>query len=1258
LPYIYIKDLDAYFLIDTGSSRSLMNPSLAHKFFPNYIQSETFNIQTAHATSYHNEVAFVPYFNIFNTKGNHKFYLFQFSSKYDGLIGIDLLQKLKANINVDLMKLITPNAEIPIICETPDFGYNENKFSSFTITIPQRTQQVVKLPVNMKSGVGILNYTYFGNNTEMPSALVNVENYFAYTTILNNAENPVKITINEPFVIENIDINELNFCEEIDQNLDMEKDNILKENMKNLRLNHCNLEEKKEIRKLCFEFRDIFHSEKIPLTFTSKIKHKINLTDETPVFTKPYRYPEVYRQEVKNQINQMLDQGIIKPSISPWCSPLWIVPKKIDSSGKRKFRIVIDFRKLNSKTIDDRYPIPNITDILDKLGRSLYFSTLDLANGFYQIEMNPEDTPKTAFSTESGHYEFIRMPQGLRNSPRTFERLMDNVLRGLQNEICFVYLDDIVVFSTSLQEHISRLRKIFTRLREANLKIQMDKSEFLRKEVEFLGHIVTADGVKPNPNKISAVQNFPIPKTQKDIKAFLGLIGYYRRFIKNFAKITKPLTVCLKKNAKIKISSEFINSFEHCKNLLINAPILKYPDFTQEFILTTDASNFAIGAVLSQGSVPYDRPVAFASRTLNDTETKYSTIEKELLAIVWACKYFRPYLFGRKFKIYCDHKPLAYLFKMKEPNTKILRWKLKLEEYDYEIIYKKGTHNTNADALSRIPKIDLNALENESTVNNPGEVDADILEFLKNLAENTNLGNPSIPPKDCNPQPTSTLPDNDAMPSTSNVRILSDICIAPPTVEENDSSSNSSNETPHSVSNDDSLNNGIAILDEIINNKPNQIYISHNPHDNLEVTREHFEKHKILHVKLPRSNSKLIIDFLKEYTCDAKSFYLYFYDNLLYDSFNKIYLKYFYSKNYKLIKCTKLVNSIREHDEKLLLIKQQHEGKCNHRGITETVEHLKRNYYWPSMKKDVTNYINECNTCQKTKYCRRPPYVPLVVTESIGKPFELLHADIFRFDNQEFLTIIDAFSKLSQAIPVTGRTAIEVANGFIQYFSYYGIPNRITLDNGTEFKNETVQELLRSHKIDVHITTPLHHESNSPIERVHSTLIEHLRILRERFKSQNTITLMKYAIIAYNSSIHSATKFTPFDLTFGHTNSRDPSDLVSDTFYNDYVSNHRDKIKHLYESVSQKMQTNKEKVIATRNTEGDNFNFKVGQTVFKKNDRRNKKENKFKGPYIILELLEHHKVKVKNKNNDKTETIHMRELKPIVSESPNAGQDA
>ncbi|GJQ74985.1 hypothetical protein Trydic_g17515 [Trypoxylus dichotomus] len=237
-----------------------------------------------------------------------------------------------------------------------------------------------------------------------------------------------------------------------------------------------------------------------------------------------------------------------KLSQSPWSSPIWIVPKKLDASGQQKWRIaVIDYRKVNEKTIDDRYPLPNINDILDKLGRCNYFTTLDLASGFHQIELQSDPIPKTAFNVENGHYEFIRMPFALKDAPATFQRVMDNVLKDLQNKICLVYMDDIIVFSTSLQEHVSSLREVFINLRNAGLKIQLHKSEFLCKSVEFLGHVVTPEGVKPNPKKIEAIKRFPIPKTAKEIKS-IALNQDQPAFAKNNSKTQKDQLPFVKLN--------------------------------------------------------------------------------------------------------------------------------------------------------------------------------------------------------------------------------------------------------------------------------------------------------------------------------------------------------------------------------------------------------------------------------------------------------------------------------------------------------------------------------------------------------------------------------------------------------------------------------------------------------------------------------------------------------------------------------------
>ena len=376
-------------------------------------------------------------------------------------------------------------------------------------------------------------------------------------------------------------------------------------------------------------------------------------------------------------------------------------------------------------------------------------------------------------------------------------------------------MDDIIIFSTSLEEHIKHLKLVFEKLREARLKIQLDKSEFLRTEVEFLGHLITRKGIKPNPKKIEAIQKFPIPKTAKEIKSFLGLLGYYRKCINGFAKITKPFTKCLKKGATIEHTGEFKDAFELCKQILCNDPILQYPDFEKPFILTTDASNVAIGAVLSQGRIGSDLPIAYASRTLNTAELNYSTVEKELLAIVFGTNYFRPYLFGRKFTIITDHKPVEYLFNMKEPNSRLVRWRLKLQKFDYQICYKKGKQNTNADGLSRI---EINMTENESVLGNPGDIDEEINQYIRN-EKNKNLTLEEV----------QELEDiiNPKIQNQNKINIISDIQLRPPREEDN--------ETIHSALEDPILN--IPITENCLNYYLNQIIFSHKNNGHYHVVK-------------------------------------------------------------------------------------------------------------------------------------------------------------------------------------------------------------------------------------------------------------------------------------------------------------------------------------------------------------------------------------------------------------------------------------
>ena len=617
----------------------------------------------------------------------------EFPLDYDGIIGSDLMRTHSGKIDFTSDSVILNGEKFPFSHKRSIILPGRQKTLMYIKVANPSVQEGYEPRLNVQDGV------YLGE------AIVSNTNGIAYIYAINTQEKDV--TVEVPVVplypFDTSTDEDSSIAQK--ETLEHTPGNRVSKVLNLLRLDHLNSEERKAVSILVEENVNLFHIPGDPLRATNMLRHTIVTKDELPVNTRQYRYPPYQKAEIEKQIVELIKTDIIQSSKSPYNSPLWIVPKKEDSKGNKRWRLVIDYRKLNEKTIGDAYPLPLISDILDQLGGAKYFSIFDLASGFHQIEMNLKDKQKTAFTTPHGHYEFNRMPFGLKNAPATFQRLMDLALTGLQGTELFVYLDDIVIYSRSLVEHASKFKRLAERLRQANLTLQTDKCEFLRTEVRYLGHIISANAVQPNPQKIEAVKKFPIPKTQKNVKEFLGLAGYYRKFIKDFAKIAKPLSDLTSKNSKFSWNSQHQLAFEELRDCLCTAPILKYPDFSQPFVVTTDASGFALGAVLSQGKIGEDTPVTYASRVLNKHEKNYSTTEKEMLATIFALKTFRSYLYGRPFTLVTDHRPLVWINSMNDPTSRVMRWRERLKEFEFNIQYKAGRADANADALSRNPII-------------------------------------------------------------------------------------------------------------------------------------------------------------------------------------------------------------------------------------------------------------------------------------------------------------------------------------------------------------------------------------------------------------------------------------------------------------------------------------------------------------------------------------------------------------------------
>ena len=467
--------------------------------------------------------------------------------------------------------------------------------------------------------------------------------------------------------------------------------------------------EQEQLSALLHKWEKAFSSHEEDFGKTNVVKHSIPTGDAAPVRERFRPLPPALYQDMRVLLAGMLQNGVIAESSSPWAAPIVMVKKKDGS-----WRFCVNYRKLNAVTHKDAFPLPRIEETLTSMTEAKWFSTLDLASGYWQVEVDPQDREKTAFTTPIGLYEFQRMPFGLCNAPATFQRLMQQCLSGQITDSLLVYLDDIIVYSPDFTTHVKHLEEVFERLWKNGLKLRPDKCRLFHRQVKFLGHIVDQKGVRPDPDKVSAVVDWPPPTTAKELKAFLGLAGYYRRFVPGFAKIARPLNTLLVgiPNDKrlgshlLTWSEEAQTAFDSLKDTLTKAPILAYADYSKPFVLYTDASHHGLGAVLAQVQEGKERVVAYASRSLHPTErndANYSSFKLELLALKWAItEKFKDYLTGTKFVVFTDNNPVAHLQSARLGAVE-QRWVAQLASFDFEVKYRAGRENVNADVLSRFP---------------------------------------------------------------------------------------------------------------------------------------------------------------------------------------------------------------------------------------------------------------------------------------------------------------------------------------------------------------------------------------------------------------------------------------------------------------------------------------------------------------------------------------------------------------------------
>ena len=454
-------------------------------------------------------------------------------------------------------------------------------------------------------------------------------------------------------------------------------------------------------------FKDQFTEDKTTIGTTPLTQMSIDTGDSDPISQKPYPVTMKHYQWVKEEIDKLLEAGVIRNSHSSWLAPIIVVPK--GDGGKH---LVIDYRALNKVTRKFVWPMPKVEDIFSQLNGAKYFSTLDLRAGYHHIGLTTDLIPKTAFTSPFGKYEYITLPFGLAQAPAYFQELMTGVLKDLL--FVMAYLDDIIIYSSTPEEHLEHIRTVFEKLCNAKLSMKLSKCHFFAKEIQYLGHILGSKGIKPVPAKTEAIKAMYPPVNPKQVHAFLRLVGYYRKFIKNFVKTVKPLTMLTRMDVKFEWKERHQNAFMELKEAIIQAPILQYPDTTKPYIMYTDASNNACGAQLSQTHDGAKFPVAFLSHTFTDTQRRWSTPEQEAYGIYFAVKKWNYYLQGADIIARNDHKPLAQFLNGKNENTKINRWGLELASYNITFEWICRARNKAADCLSQLVELPEEHLKNQN----------------------------------------------------------------------------------------------------------------------------------------------------------------------------------------------------------------------------------------------------------------------------------------------------------------------------------------------------------------------------------------------------------------------------------------------------------------------------------------------------------------------------------------------------------------
>jgi hypothetical protein len=965
--------------------------------------------------------------------------------------------------------------------------------------------------------------------------------------------------------------------------------------------------EKEDLRDLLISFSDCFAINPNKPTTTQIVMHEIDTGDSKPIGQKPRPIAKALEERIYAMIMDMERDGIItKTNSSAWASPLTPVPKK--DGG---IRFCIDYRNLNKVTKTSSYPIPRVQDLLDCFHGAKYFSTIDLASGYWQIQMDPNSKEKTTFTSKWGTWYFNVMPFGLNTAPATFQSLMDKIFSEMRWKFIANYFDDIAIFSQTYKQHLRHLRKVLEKLREFQLQAKLTKCHFVTENITFLGHVLSANGISPDKGKISAITNWARPNDKRGVRSFIGLCSYYRKFIPHFSTIAAPLhrLQSVSKDIIFEWGPKEQEAFDKMKEAMSSPPVLIPPNWDEPFLLQTDASDVGVGAVLSQIIDGEERAIAFASKSLNAAQKNYTTTDKECLAIVWGVRNFRIYLLGKRFTLQTDHSALQFLNTMRlnrDLTGRLARYQMFLQEYDFVILYRKGKENINADALSRDPERIEMSDEEENNINVIG---GDIHQQSPNIqgrSQEDFKERPSVSEIREALLPAKVIDYIKELPSTEEFKLFQQ-------------------------------------EDPVL--KPICLIVSQKVEE--EKKRRSEEKQRI-------SKDGKVSEPLTEVLVKGKN-YSFDVDGLL-----QIRRHFNWEVFWVIV--------IPEKMKHLILFHMHADPTSGHLGVYKTYGRISMRYWWKGYFKDVENYVVSCPRCASRKSPKKPASFPVITNIPEGAPWSDISYDAMgplpttERGNNHIVSFACRLTKNIELFAVPDLRETTIANLFIdEIVPRHGCPKFVLSDRAASFNSGVLNQIytvMGSIKLTTSAYNP---QSNGMVERDNETIAAMLTPYvhyDQKNWDQNLGTLAG----AYRSSPHAATGYTPNYMEYGRELRLPVENIVgAKTIYwdqQDYLSEKLKRISLSWDIARARLLDRKLRLEEKSDAETFRIHYEEGQKVYvfvPDSSGRKKISQKllsrWQGPFVVLERTSVVTYRVARKYDDGTtesRVVNVRRMKPYT----------